>query len=114
MTDLRRAWKLQEEKEPVYKLMRSGAIGEGMWGEFKEAESAMQIEIFDLQAEAETFKAGWGKEILRDAAGLIKRERELQTMRVAIEQREQERARQGGAASEQATRQRVSSASSSG
>ena len=85
-----------------------------MWNEFKEAESAMQIEIFDLQAEAETFKAGWGKEVLRDAAGLIKRERELQSMRAAIEQREQERTRQGSAAPEHATRQRVNNASSSG
>ena len=90
MTDLRRAWQLQDEHDSVRKLMLSGSISEDMWAEFKEAESAMQIELFDLQAEAETFRAGWGKEIMRDAAGLIRRENELVAMKEAVEQRQRE------------------------
>lgn len=85
MTDLKRAHQLQSEKEPLFKLMRSGTIGEGMWEEFKEAEHGLQLEIFDLQAEAETFRPGWGAEILKEAAGLIKRERDLQAMKEAID-----------------------------
>lgn len=92
MTDLKRAWQLQEEKDSVYKLMRSAAISESMWEEFKEAENALQLEIYDLQAEAETFKPGWGAEILKDAAALVKRERELQAMKEALDERSREAA----------------------
>lgn len=58
MTDFRRVLQLNGEKESLYNLMRSGAVSEEMWDEFKEAENEMQVEIFDLQAEAETFKTG--------------------------------------------------------
>jgi translocation protein SEC66 len=58
MTDFRRILQLNTEKESLYNLMRSGAVSEDMWDEFKEAENEMQVEIFDLQAEAETFKQG--------------------------------------------------------
>lgn len=90
MTDLRRAWQLRDEHDSIHKLMLSGSISEEMWAEFKEADAAMQLEWFDLQAEAETFRAGWGKEIMRDAAGLIRRENELVAMKEAIEQRQRE------------------------
>jgi translocation protein SEC66 len=58
MTDFRRILQINGEKESLYNLMRSGALSEEMWNEFKEAESEMQVELFDLQAEAETFKQG--------------------------------------------------------
>jgi translocation protein SEC66 len=58
MTDFRRILQLNTEKESLFNLMRSGAVSEDMWNEFKEAENEMQIEIFDLQAEAETFRKG--------------------------------------------------------
>ena len=58
MTDVRRFVQLNSEKESLYNLMRSGAVSEEMWNEFKEAENEMQLELFDLQAEAETFKEG--------------------------------------------------------
>lgn len=58
MADFRRVLQLNQEKESLYNLMRSGAVSEDMWNNFKEAENDMQIEIFDLQAEAETFKQG--------------------------------------------------------
>ena len=90
MTDLRRAWQIRDEHDSIHKLMLSGSISEEMWAEFKEADSATQLEWFDLQAEAETFRAGWGKEIMKDAAGLIRRENELVAMKDAIEQRQKE------------------------
>ena len=58
MTDFKRVLQLNGEKESVFNLMREGAVGEDMWADFKAAESDMQVEIFDLQAEAETFKPG--------------------------------------------------------
>ena len=77
MTDVRRVWELQEEKEALHKLTRSGAIPESMWNSYKDADHDMQLEIYDLQAEAETFKPGWSQLILKEAAQLVQREREL-------------------------------------
>lgn len=90
MTDLRRSWQIRDEHDSMHKLMLSGSISEDMWAEFKEADTAMQLEWFDLQAEAETFRPGWGREIAKDAAGLIRRENELVAMKEAIEQRQRE------------------------
>lgn len=77
MTDVKRVWQLQEEKESLHKLTRSGAIPESMWNSYKDADHDMQLEIYDLQAEAETFKPGWSQSILKEAAQLVQREREL-------------------------------------
>ena len=86
MTDLKRVWELQEEKEALHKLTRSGAIPESMWNSYKDADHDMQLEIYDLQAEAETFKSGWSQSILKEAAQLVQRERELQMLRQQINQ----------------------------
>jgi len=84
MTDVRRVWELQEEKEALHKLTRSGSIPESMWNSYKDADHDMQLEIYDLQAEAETFKPGWSQLILKEAAQLVQRERELQVLRDQI------------------------------
>lgn len=86
MTDLKRVWELQEEKEALHKLTRSGAIPESMWNSYKDADHDMQLEIYDLQAEAETFKPGWSQSILKEAAQLVQRERELQMLRQQVNQ----------------------------
>ena len=84
MTDVKRVWELQEEKEALHKLTRSGAIPESMWNSYKDADHDMQLEIYDLQAEAETFKPGWSQSILKESAQLVQRERELQMLRKQI------------------------------
>lgn len=84
MTDVKRVWELQEEKEALHKLTRSGAIPESMWNSYKDADHDMQLEIYDLQAEAETFKPGWSQSILKESAQLVQRERELQVLRDQI------------------------------
>lgn len=56
MTDMRRLLQITQEKEPLYNLMRSGAVSEEMWADFLEAERTMQVELHDLHAESETFK----------------------------------------------------------
>lgn len=86
MTDLKRVWELQEEKEALHKLTRSGAIPESMWNSYKDADHDMQLEIYDLQAEAETFKPGWSQTILKESSQLVQRERELQMLRRQINQ----------------------------
>lgn len=84
MTDVKRVWELQEEKEALQKLTRSGAIPESMLNSYKDADHDMQLEIFDLQAEAETFKPGWSQTILKESAQLVQRERELQMLHQQI------------------------------
>lgn len=91
MTDVRRVWELQEEKEALHKLTRSGSIPESMFNSYKDADHDMQLEIYDLQAEAETFKPGWSQLILKEAAQLVQRERELQALRARINQETQMR-----------------------
>lgn len=54
--------------------MRSGAIEESVWQDFKAAENGMQREIYAVQAEAETFKPGWSEGILREAVELCRKE----------------------------------------
>jgi translocation protein SEC66 len=68
---------LNDEKESVYNLMRTGAISEVMWNDFKQAEADLQLELFDVQAEAETFKKDWSQSILKEAAMLLHKEREM-------------------------------------
>ena len=85
MTDIRRLWNIHEEKDSVYNLMRSGAISEEMWGEFKQSENELNLELYDLQAEAETFKEGWSESILKEAAELVKREEMIGKLKKARE-----------------------------
>lgn len=92
MTDVKRVWELQEEKEALHKLTRSGAIPESMLNSYKDADHDMQLEIFDLQAEAETFKPGWSQTILKESAQLVQRERELHMLRQQIQLEAQARA----------------------
>lgn len=89
MTDVRRLWKLQNDRESVYSLMRSGAIEEKVWQDFKAAETGMQKEIYAVQAEAETFKEGWSENIIREAAELCRKEDALNML--LKEKKKQER-----------------------
>ncbi len=88
MSDIKRIWQLQEEKDSLYKLMRSGSVPESLWANYKDADQEMQLEIYDLQAEAETFKSGWSAGILKEAAQLVQKERELQMLKQRIEEEE--------------------------
>lgn len=88
ITDMRRLMELNDEKESIYNLMRTGAISESMWADFKTAENDLQLELFDVQAEAETFKKDWSQAILKEAAMLLQKERELVEMKKAKEAEE--------------------------
>ena len=68
---VRRIRKLREEKEALGKLFKSGSISQTMWDSVKDAEQAAQLEVFEVQAEADTFDAGWGEVILQEAANLM-------------------------------------------
>lgn len=77
MTDVRRLIQLQEDRDSVQSLSRAGALAEDMLADFKLAENELELELYAVQAEAETFREGWGAEIIQDAARLSKIEDEL-------------------------------------
>ena len=58
MTNVRRAWELQEERRSMSKLMQMGAIHEDLWERLQRAEQDLKIEIYDVEAEAETYIEG--------------------------------------------------------
>lgn len=93
MTNVRRLWKLQSDRESVYSLMRSGAIEEKVWQDFKAAENGMQKEIYAVQAEAETFKEGWSENIIREAAELCRKEDALSMLIKQSKKEEKKNAR---------------------
>jgi translocation protein SEC66 len=97
MTDVRRLMKLQEDRDSILSLSRAGAISEEALAEFKRAEKELELELFEVQAEAETFKAGWSQEIVQDAAKLSRMEDGLLETKRAKERdekrKEEEKAR---------------------
>jgi hypothetical protein len=89
MTCVRRLWKLHADRDSVYALMRAGSIDEVVWQQFKAAENHLQMEIYDIQAESETFKDGWSQAILREAAELCRKEDQLTEMLKTVNKRQQ-------------------------
>lgn len=55
---VRRIRKVEEEKEALGKLYKNGSISQTMWESLKRAEKNAQLEIFEIQAEADTFEKG--------------------------------------------------------
>jgi translocation protein SEC66 len=93
MTDIRRLWKLQADRESIYSLMRSGALEESVWQSYKAAETGIQREIYEVQAEAETFKEGWSESILKEAVVLCQREDTLSTLLKEKEKEEKKKSK---------------------
>lgn len=77
MSDVRRLMRLQSERESITQLNRAGIFGEEMMSAIKVADRELEMEILDVQAEAETFREGWSDEIIRDAVRLVRIEDEL-------------------------------------
>ena len=55
---IKRLRKLEEEKEALGKLYKNGSISQTMWESLTDAEKEAQLEVFDIQAEADTFEKG--------------------------------------------------------
>jgi translocation protein SEC66 len=100
MRNVSRAWELSEERQPLSKLMRSGALSDQMWEQFTEAEKDLQLEVYDLEADAEIIakgiftllflNLGWGKQIMSQAAQLLARQRQAEMQEKIIQQKKDE------------------------
>lgn len=95
MTDVRRLIQLQEDRDSVMSLSRAGALAEEVLVDFKTAEKELELELYEVQAEAETFREGWGAEIIQDAARLSKIEDELLAMKKRQEASKERQERDG-------------------
>lgn len=108
ITDVRRLMSLQEERESIMSLSRAGALSEDMLLSFKEAEKELELELFEVQAEAETFKNGWGEDIVRDSVRLMKIEDEVMEVKRRKEKEDRKKAEeQERSAAEQAKAERM-------
>lgn len=69
---MRRAAKMGEERDSLSKLHKQGLISDRMWESFSKAERDIEVEIYDIKAEAETFAAGYGDRIFQETSGAAK------------------------------------------
>lgn len=91
MTDVRRLMKLQEDRDSVMSLSRTGALSEETLAAFRKAEKDLELELYEVQAEAETFKTGWSQEIVQDAVRLSRVEDEILEVKKRKEREEKKR-----------------------
>jgi translocation protein SEC66 len=68
---LEHAQQLQREKASLGHLIKEGAIGEDVWNRIQRADDELSNELNEVIQEAETFKQGWGDEIMQEAARRI-------------------------------------------
>ncbi|KAJ3043671.1 translocation protein S66 [Rhizophlyctis rosea] len=82
MTDVQRAWKIRDEKPALQGLVKNGVVGEDLWENLTKAEQELEVEVQDVQAEAELYKEGWGQAIFQEASQIasMQKQREEQAL----------------------------------
>jgi len=65
---VQQANQLSREKTSLQHLIKEGAIGEDVWNRIQRADEELSMELQDVIQEAETFKEGWGSEIMQEAS----------------------------------------------
>ena len=78
MRDVARIQSLQQDRQALQDLVRSGSMGDEMWQQFLDAEAEMNIECEETMLDAEDLVKGWGQNIFREAAQLLEVERTQQ------------------------------------
>ncbi|ORZ31223.1 Pre protein translocase subunit Sec66-domain-containing protein [Catenaria anguillulae PL171] len=89
-------------------LLRNGAIGDDLWNEFNDAETAVNLEINECIREAEDLQRGWGKTVFNEAAQAVQAE----VQREAEEQQRQAMEQQRRAMEQQRAMQQMQQAAS--
>ncbi|OIR59139.1 MAG: translocation protein sec66 [Amphiamblys sp. WSBS2006] len=73
---VRRIWTLDDEKERIEKLSYIGCVGDELMWQLETAENDIEVEYFDIKAEANAFRPGWEKTIYKEASALVHKESE--------------------------------------
>ncbi|KAJ3265827.1 translocation protein S66, partial [Borealophlyctis nickersoniae] len=99
--NVRRAWKIRDEKPPLQNLVRQGVVGEDLWDKLCKAEAELDVEVQEVVEEAELYKPGWGKSIFQEASQLaqmqMQRDAQMAAQQAAQENAELEARLEGGA-----------------
>lgn len=66
-----RVLSMREDKQVLASLVKQGTVGDDIWMEFTLSENELEQEIMAIVAEANTFKEGWGQNILQTASEMV-------------------------------------------
>lgn len=98
MSAVQRWGRLSEEHSAIQSLVRSGAIGDDLWNQFQAAGKELDAEFGEIVAEAETFKEGWGQQILQQAADMVaheaQKEQRAEAERIAAQEEKERKKRE--------------------
>ena len=87
MADIPRIEQLERDHPRMARLFNRGLLPFGIWEQLLEAESMMDAEVHEVQAEAEKLQKGWGQGIFGQAYQMLRKERD-EEMREAQFRRE--------------------------
>ncbi|WVR03858.1 hypothetical protein IAU60_000856 [Kwoniella sp. DSM 27419] len=79
-TDVKRIWRLRDDKMALTQLHAKGLIGDDTMARFAAAEKELEAEIVDVVSEANTFRQGWGQLIFATATELAQAEKTRETV----------------------------------
>ncbi|OCF34121.1 translocation protein SEC66 [Kwoniella heveanensis CBS 569] len=75
ITDVKRIWRLRDDKMALTQLHTRGLIGDDTMARFAAAEKELEAEIVDVVSEANTFRQGWGQLIFATATEMAQAEK---------------------------------------
>ncbi|WVQ94769.1 hypothetical protein IAU59_001850 [Kwoniella sp. CBS 9459] len=75
ITDVKRIWRLRDDKMALTQLHTRGLIGDDTMARFAAAEKELEAEIVDVVSEANTFRPGWGQLIFATATEMAQAEK---------------------------------------
>ncbi|WWC87848.1 uncharacterized protein L201_002745 [Kwoniella dendrophila CBS 6074] len=80
ITDVKRIWRLRDDKLALTNLNQRGLIGDDTMSRFNLAEKELEAEIIDVVSEANTFRQGWGQMIFATATEMAQAEKTRETV----------------------------------
>jgi translocation protein SEC66 len=78
--DVRRIWRLRDDKAALNSLHQRGLIGDDTMARFAAAEKELEAEIVDVVQEANSFRQGWGGMIFATATEMAQAEKTRETV----------------------------------
>jgi len=76
MADIPRIEQLEKDHPRMARLFNRGLLPFSLWEQLLEAESLMDTEVHEVQAEAEKLHKGWGQGVFSQAYQMLRKERE--------------------------------------
>ncbi|WWC60274.1 uncharacterized protein I303_102842 [Kwoniella dejecticola CBS 10117] len=80
ITDVKRIWRLRDDKIALTQLSQKGLIGDDTMLRFAAAEKELEAEIVDVVSEANSFRQGWGQMIFATATEMAQAEKTRETV----------------------------------